>query len=551
MLTILAAVLVLSGPAPHPADTLEVGGQIRSAFRSHTERNKEHALRLMSAAPSESSEAVRHCSPDRGDPQCFFGPLQVPRCTRSYDCRARPEPFIEELEEVVEAWPTSGTAWLTLVHFHLTLGQTGSALARLAACQADGWLCMLLRATALAESGDLMGAETVIDEAWTLVPEGVRCEILNTTGQLGRYALMDYEGWPRFWRRPSEENCPSILRESERIYWLGDPLWIVAGNDRRTVAVQRGIRWIAWVVAWSHADRRGWHPEGSEYMNIIHARRGPWDSYELVSPGYLWYTSRQAARYHFLPDFESDQLNDPVWTLDAGLAFEGYTPPYAPFVQAETQIARFRADSAGAMQIAVAGTARDAPVDSTTRAHLILSDAPDSFPLVLESPFMDRRVVFLATTRADWQIAGLEAPSDSVVVWHREAISPLPTTGTGISDLLLYRPTGLREPGSTLAAVSLMHPTEVLDGVDEVGLYWEAYAVPEGTEIRFQLEMRSGESDDPAEVRIAWSEPSSGEVHRTALTLATEDLAPGAHVLTLTMRSEGAEVSATRVLEVR
>jgi hypothetical protein len=276
------------------------------------------------------------------------------------------------------------------------------------------------------------------------------------------------------------------------------------------------------------------------------------------------YTSRKAARYHFVPDFEGDDLSKPVWRLEARLDDEGYTPRYGTFHELPVQIARFgRGDS---MLVAVASTVGGTPLSEQLEAsaHLILSDGPGQFPVELTSALHEERAVFLAQTPRQRYVTSLEVLSEGVYGRHRVVTHGLEG---GVSDLLLYDPVGTYLPDELHVAVGMMRGTTVLEVGDRPGLYWEVYGAPEGTPVRLELavegEGRGGVigwlgrlfgGGEGHRGSWSWEEASPDEaVFAKAIHLDLGELKPGAYALALRASWPGQDepVETRRAFEVR
>ena len=276
----------------------------------------------------------------------------------------------------------------------------------------------------------------------------------------------------------------------------------------------------------------------------------------------MW-TSQRAARYHFVPDFEGDDLSRPTWRLYGDFGDEGYTPPYAPFYALPLQIARFRtstAQSPSQMRLAVAGSAIGTPIEEAAEAgYLVLSDAPESFPLTLQGTFNDGRVVYLAQAPPERYVTSFEVLTEAGIGWHREMLEPIDVEGAGLSDVLLYEPLGRSEPDSLLAAASQMFGSTEFDGLEEVGLFWEVYGAEAEEPIEFELQIEREEGgffdrlrrllpggSEERTATLGWSTPARGAVDPTAIALDVSEMPEGEYTIVLRARWAGQPTLETR-----
>jgi hypothetical protein len=75
------------------------------------------------------------------------------------------------------------------------------------------------------------------------------------------------------------------------------------------------------------------------------------------------------------------------------------------------------------MHLAVAATVRGSPIaDAAEATYLVLTDAPDSFPLRLQAPFTPGRAVFLARATPKRYVTSLEVLTEAGIGRHREMV---------------------------------------------------------------------------------------------------------------------------------
>ena len=516
------------------------------------------------------------CSPDEGAQFCFGGDWVREVCPGDVFCHPPTGDLEELLLESARQHPESGYLTGQAV-FNLTrFGRPLDAMQIAESCEAEEGWCRALEGHVLHSVGRVQESETRFRQFIETTPDSVRCRYADATWLVGQWSFVEVRQNPRppeIWTSWQDHPCGQRLTVSDTLWWLADPLYIVDGNDRWAEHVDRMLRttWATqiirskpsqeWPRAWQDARRAGW------------IRRGPFDSFqwETSNPSLfvaLW-TSRKAARYHFMPDFRGEGFQEPVWRLVGEMDEEGYTPPYGTFHPLPVQIARFRHTGSAAavgtssesqprstsMHLALAATVRGSPIaDAAEAAYLVLTDAPDSFPLQLQAPFTEERAVFLAQATPKRYVTSLEVLTEAGIGRHRETVEPLAAEGPGLSDILLYEPVGLAEPDSLMAAASSMLGTTEVEDVRELGLYWEVYGPAAETPLAFTLRLEEEGGGFVERLRrllpggaeeatgtLSWTEPAAGPVSPKAIVLGVQELDPGRYTLVLQVGWEGQE----------
>jgi hypothetical protein len=282
--------------------------------------------------------------------------------------------------------------------------------------------------------------------------------------------------------------------------------------------------------------------------------------------GVEW-TSAASAGYHFVPDVEPGGLGAPTWRLESHIDDEGYVPAYDTFVRLPYQVARFRAGDS--LRVAAAARVADSPLRGAldARASLVLTDAPGSIPVELTADAKGKNVVrFLGGAATRDYVVGLEVITSKGVGWDRQTLTPLHATGPEVSDLLLYAPAAEGEPRGLVSATEAMKGTTTLEDPGSLGIYWEAYDVPEGAQLQLELSMEreSGGLVDrlrrllpggPQEARgrVTWTEPAGTDAtHRSAIALDVGGLDGGSYTLVLRVGWDGqAPLERRRTFTVR
>ncbi|MEQ9569634.1 MAG: hypothetical protein RLN75_05545, partial [Longimicrobiales bacterium] len=199
-------------------------------------------------------------------------------------------------------------------------------------------------------------------------------------------------------------------------------------------------------------------------------------------------------------------------------------------------------------RLAVAGSVTGTEIEEAAdTAYLVLSDAPESFPLTLPAAIHEGRAVYLADAAPRPYVTSFEILSPAGIGWHREMLQPLDVDGPGLSDVLLYRPTGLAEPEALLEATALMLGTTALDGSGEVGLYWELYGASADEPIEYEIQIEDEEDggfidrlrrifvggSEEGGVTLGWTEPAGGPISPRAIILDLENVPEGEYSVIL------------------
>ncbi|RMH15371.1 MAG: hypothetical protein D6701_10125 [Gemmatimonadetes bacterium] len=224
------------------------------------------------------------------------------------------------------------------------LGERGDwdeaeALARECGGGTDWW-CTALVALVRHQLGDHIEAEKLFDEALAQMPPDTARAYREPRWEL------DEEGW-KYWTAHAGD------AELERRLWLlADPLYLKAGNDRKTAHFARQT------ILRIRADAvNPFDLEWAEDLSELNVRYGPENGWQRVMgrPGSqqgLQDTRRLVGFFdersqEFMPPGKA--LESPAdvlpgeWPLEQLKPHTGWVPPYAPELEAlETQVARFR-----------------------------------------------------------------------------------------------------------------------------------------------------------------------------------------------------------------
>jgi hypothetical protein len=568
ILTVLTAA-ALAAAEPAVPDTLDAIGRVDFLL---VQRYRDSGIQWSWARTGRSRDRLgrrldARCDADRGD-VCYADDPDAGRCPNLVQCHPNPGWLVEALIESTRAYPESGYLLGQAVYLLGKLGRVAEALDLAEACRAEPWWCAAMRGYVLhgmvrdAEAYEAMRA--ALDQA----PDSVACALHDATWVLGSWSQRGAPlSVPDARRQTADWDCGRRIAVSDTLWWLADPLYSVPGNDRWVEHVVRGLG------ARFHSEIRRALPDAPgprEYQDHLHAervRRGYLDSYETGSD----WTSREAARYHFVPDVPPHDLSRPAWRLEGELDDEGYTPgggPFVPgggpFVVLPHQVARFRAGDSLLVAAAtrIEGSAVARALDA--EAALVLTEGPGSPPRTMVVDGRAPIVRFLAQAPERRWIVALEVVTTKGVGWARRTLEPL---ARGLSDLLLIDagdpeaapPADLRGAGARMLGSTSIEPGA------GVGIYWEVYDVPRDAELQVELSVeRAGGGlverlrrmlpggAEEGRGRVAWRERVSAPTHRSAVALDLGNLDAGAYELVLRVGWGGREpLERRRAITVR
>jgi hypothetical protein len=550
ILALLSAALLSSGPRPVVADSLDaikhvsyvlsqyypLGREFRSVERSLLATRRRTDV-------SDMQPGVR-CDADRGD-VCFAGDTDAGPCPDFVQCHMDPERMVRVLVEESRAHPATGFLGGQAVYALVKMLRLPEALKLAGDCAAAPWWCGALKGYVLHFLGRDIEADTVLRGALHAAPDSVACAWSDATWLLGE---LDQRGSPQSTvdahERAGDWGCARRLAWSDSLWWLADPLYSVPGNDRWVEHVARAMSSrFSLEIRRTHSGSPG-SPRVLEHLWATRLRRGDVDSYE--SGRSVTWTSRSSARYHFVPDVALDGLEEPAWRLDAHLDDEGYAPSWGPVLPLPQQTARFRGE--GGMRVAAAARVEGTPLARAldASATFALSSGPAAPPVLLSGDPRQGTVRFLGSAPAGGYVASTEVVTSRGVGWERHALPPLPARGAGLSDLLLYEPSGEAGPNDVVsAAAGMLGSTGVPRGAS-LGVYWETYGVEAATTLSFDLavERRSGGLVDrlrrllpggaqEGRGRVTWTETAEPGSHASAIDLDLGDLDDGSYTLVL------------------
>lgn len=494
------------------------------------------------------------CDGDRDD-VCFGGDPDAGRCPNFVPCHSNPRRLLDRLLESTREHPESGYLLGQTVYLLGKAERMAEALELADACRAAPWWCEAMRGYALHGMGREAEADAALRHALDQAPDSVACALTDATWVLGTWSQRGARTSVPDARRDTEAwDCRRRTAVADTVWWLSDPLHGAPGNPRWVEHVARALD------ARFHLEILEALPVSAgpeSYLDHLVAgrvRRGAVDSYES-NMGTSW-TSRAAARYHFVPDVAPDGLDRPEWRLEADLDDEGYTPARGPFSILPHQIARFRDGTS--LRVAAATRLTDSPVRGAVdaAAALVLTDGPRSRPHVEEGDARASTARFLARVPPSRWIASLEVVTSKGVGWARRALPPWVDSGREISDLLLFDPADSADgpPADLEAAAALMRGSTSVDQGSGIGVYWEVYGARPGAALDVELEVERASgglverltrllpgATGGSSGRIAWTETATAGTHASAVSLDLRELDEGDYTLVLRVGWGGEE----------
>jgi hypothetical protein len=527
-------------------DTLKTTNQLDGLINRYFHGQQNAWVRVGARAPWPAA-----CDADRGQ-VCMQGviPIACPDGTACQPYTNLVDPALKAALAHPHAAFITGFATFALVN----AGRLPDAFEVASGCRAAAWWCSLLKGYVYHAVSRLPAAESEFRSGLSAASDSVRCTYVDASWAV-QGKLRD-----RLKRLP----CAQRVVVSDSVWWLADPSYASPGNERWTEQIAR-VFYRQFDALTDSLIFPGYRARWSPTLSARILARGPVDSWRnsgVASNGAVrfdFWTSKKAARYHFVPDFEGDSLSRPVWHLNGTIEEEGYTPPGPPFYEVPAQIARFR--NGDSMVVAVAGTLAGMPIAhaAVPTAYLVLSDAPDSFPLKLSSTLTDERAVFLGQAAVRSWVTSFEVLSKEGIGRHRIMLQPLQVQGPGVSDVLLYSPAGPELPDSLRMAAGMMLGDTTVSKGDQLGIYWETYGAPKGRPVTVELEVeREGGGllsqlknlvpglGPSSSARPSWTATSPGPVFRRAVVLDLSELDSGSYTLLLKTSWPGQEVLETR-----
>jgi hypothetical protein len=369
--------------------------------------------------------------------------------------------------------------------------RAGVAVAVVRTCRGTRWWCDALEGFARHAGRDYAGSDRAFERALAGMEEKQRCAwtdlsaLLKDTREYRRLPLRSAQSLPRALR--GGRLCEERAARNQRIWWLADPLYSVAGNDLRTEHYSRhtmallledaanpyGVFWsddmrelllrFGWPTHWA----RSFHRSGSlESPPVVGHEADP--SFWLLPRPFYTEPWSDVTAVRWEPTMERPPAR--------------YAPPYTAGLVPMTgvQFARFRRRDTTLTIAAFDLTADSGFATGPLDVHLAAARDPATPAEIGRASTAGPRGV--ASVRSRWRpaVLSLEAmrPDTGPIGWRRVMVSPDPAgLPPELSDILLVAAGELpRSLGE--AAAAALSPVVVPVG-QRVGLYWEMYDLPD------------------------------------------------------------------------
>lgn len=433
------------------------------------------------------------------------------------------------------------------------------AVAAARACRAESWWCLALEGFARHAGGDDAAADSVYSFALADMPAAQRCRWTDLT------PLLDGDLRGRFKRL----DCASRTQLTDRIWWLAQPLYSRAGNDRR-------VEHYARLTMVRMLERAGsaWSSPLADDLRELTLRYG-WPI-AWTSPLGEDFDARDVSgherqpSFHFFPDVEPtiDRHTAP-WTFLPLRPRERYAPVYAKtFTALAPDIAVFPRPDSTVLVVAFDLTQDTLWQGAPPRLAAVLGRDDRTPPVIERDERPSPRGVLVAAAPWPATIAGFEVTRDTLqrAGRARVAIPPRDSGAVRLSDVLVFDPADLVDslPQQLPLVLPLVHgPAHVTPGA-RFGLYWEVYGLVPNEPIETSVDVtplgaglfrRMGGwigLGKQRVTRLQWHEAAQPErgVAGRAVTVGVAGLVPGRYRLAVTVRARGREVVTSRELVI-
>ena len=453
-----------------------------------------------------------------------------------------------------------GDQWIVgqRVRYLLEDSQPGPAARVAAQCRALAWWCEALAGLVRHVAGDFAAADSTFAQALADMPADERCSWSDISplleGELaGRYRGLD---------------CDSRAAFEARWWWLAQPLYSRAGNDRRTEHFARVV------MARIQEGRRtpfGYWADDLRDMTLRYGWPTWWTRDPPTSP-LIQSEPRITGHnpspvFHFAPG--ARPVDDPAtakpedWTFDTPQARERYAPPYATtFTYLEHQEALFRRGDS-CLVVAAPDLSGDT-LFARQAVSVALTLAADERAIVTARDSgvatAPRAVVAAAPCRPFLLSLEAVAPRERHAARARYGVTPPHRTllHPAISDLLLFDPAGDSLPATLGAVLPRAYGSTRVPADRQLGVFWEVYGVdPASGAVDVALTLaRQGTGwlrralglvGPRRDVRLEWQDvPRDSAVAPRALAIDLAGLAPGRYLIELNVTPPGATTLVAR-----
>ena len=478
--------------------------------------------------------------------------------------------LVTALDSAAERLP--GDAWIAgqRVRYLVESGRFVEGVSAARACRAERWWCDALAGFAFHGAQDFARADSAFAIALRAMPEAERCRWTDLSALLAEAAHRSYR----------RLDCAGRAALAARWWLLADPLYMIAGNERRTEHYVRHVH-----ARLQRDAREGYDTSWGDDMYEIAVRYGWATSWTRARPtglidgtgGYNITGHEPAPAFPFFPEVRAPDDTalraHERWIVTQPIPRERYAPPYAKaFVPlADHQTARFRRGDS--TLVVAAYDVREDTLFASRRVEAALALARDDStpPVVARRERAGPVETLVATVPWAPALTSVEVMAPERKHAARARFSSgggLARSGAlALSDILLVEPRGAAAPAlAELVARGDVAPSGRVKAGAKLALYWEEYGLAEGTKVTSTLTVsrgragwlrRAGEAlrvaPRASPVRIHWQDtPASKDgVAARSLALDLSSLAPGRWTIDLVARPEGREaLRASREIEI-
>ena len=530
-------------------------------------QNKFESIRLNNLSWSwgsgggECSEIIGRYCITHGDSDDKWKPPAEPRRVA-----VERDALISTLDSAALRIP--GDQWIAgqRIRYLLEADRHEEAFAAAQACKSEKWWCTSLAALVEHDRGRFHEADSLFA---TVLAEMPRKEHLRWSDL--RILLKGDD--LRIFRQATPERKDSL---ASWLWWLADPLWMRAGNERRTEHYAR------YVMDLVYKDSRT--PEGASWardLGEILIRYGPMRGWERVRPNGSS-MGRPDVIGHFMPNgreflpnvrwFDDRTAIGPdEWSLEADGTRTEYMPPYASsFHPLEHQVAVFRRGDSALVVAAYQLPADSTPQSASVESGLVLaSDERTILAAKIEST-LGARGVLNVIVAAGPAVVSIETLVDSGKRAYRARfglpIAHVSASKLSLSDVLLLEKSPGINPRTLEEAMPRARGTTSVRSGERIPMYWEVYGLrarEESLQVELALEpmdqkwlRRTAErlrlKAAAPSVRLQWKDQLRGEDGMShALELELPKLPRGRYVLRMLVRRGEEQAVSERTLTAR
>ena len=386
--------------------------------------------------------------------------------------RARAE-LLRDLEKASAVLP--GDDWIVGQRVrYLVEARDTAAIGVARSCRATNWWCEALLGIALHVDGNFAEADSAFSMALDEMPSLTRCDWTNLSPLLDDDIRGAYQ----------KMSCGEREVVNARIWWVADPLYMTAGNERRTEHFSRMTQTFlqkdavnTYGTSWGRdlaelVVRFGWAEKWTQ---------DAWPSQPQVRPVITGH-EREPGFHFFLTQRPPDsvaQIADSLFDLYQLPLREQYSPAYTrAFVRLDAQVARFRRGDSTRV-VAAYDVAADTIFGRREFAAALVVIADEATtPFGIEVAKSPAKNVLTVTTPWKSQLVGVEllANDSAAAARWRSGLSgiPLDSGGVSVSDLL-FVDGAPSLPVDLDDAIAHAHGGTKFRRDMKVGLFWEVY----------------------------------------------------------------------------